>query len=50
MLTVVCDEKRTSKLKRPRGYLRKRSINEVDIENENEILKTLFIVSGIILE
>ena len=43
MLMVARDKKRTPKFKRPRERLHKRPIKEINLENEDKAIKTLFI-------
>ena len=50
ILTVARDKKTTSKLIRLHGRPRKRFIKEVDLENENKAIETLFNVLNIDLK
>ena len=50
VLAVAREEEETPTPKQSRGRLRKRFIEEVDKENENKILKTLFMALIIVLE
>ena len=50
MLTVARDEQRTPEPKRPRGRPRKRPIEEVDLENQDEAIETSSIASNVNLE